>query len=273
MSTAAGEIQLRGHCQCCGREQAVDVYMAKHGYKVENGWFSGVCSGHHYRPIEQERTQADAIVAAIRKSVTALRAKAAGLRRGEIRPETITTDRTHLVDGKHVAIVIAFAAGSEHQQRAAIEREIYMTERRAEIGEREADAMQRLIEAVHGQPLRQVKREPGPAPIKIGEARVSHAQTLSCLYIDRGYVNWKIDNGRTGRMSLQAWRKLPLATGVPAPGPWRVACIPTRKGVIYGLERDIPGSGIAEPMRDIRGRELRFKTESAAAAKATGVPA
>ena len=37
------EIQIRGNCQCCGKEQAVvGGLMSKHGYTVENGWFSGV---------------------------------------------------------------------------------------------------------------------------------------------------------------------------------------------------------------------------------------
>ena len=38
----------RGHCQLCGRVQAIDSasgITAKHGYTVEFGYFSGTCPG------------------------------------------------------------------------------------------------------------------------------------------------------------------------------------------------------------------------------------
>jgi len=48
------------------------------------------------------------------------------------------------------------------------------------------------------------------------------------------------------------------------PSPWMVAFIPTRSGMTFGLERFVPGSGIAQPMRGPLGRELRFRSQQAA---------
>src|SRR4051812_29014333 len=87
----ANRNQFRGHCQCCGRLQAVPgSSMSKHGYEVKSrgqgGWFSGICQGERFAPIERERAQADAIVAAVRKECSELRARAAALRNGKLKP-------------------------------------------------------------------------------------------------------------------------------------------------------------------------------------------
>ena len=59
--------QIRGHCQCCGNQQAVvSGHMSKHGYTVEHGWFQGVCTGESYKPIELERTVTNKIMAAVK---------------------------------------------------------------------------------------------------------------------------------------------------------------------------------------------------------------
>tara|TARA_Y100001951_G_C11280597_1_gene265098 strand:- start:892 stop:1740 length:849 start_codon:yes stop_codon:yes gene_type:complete len=49
----------RGHCQACGRVQAVDThnnFIAKHGYTVDFGYFSGVCTGSNRKPLEVDKT-------------------------------------------------------------------------------------------------------------------------------------------------------------------------------------------------------------------------
>ena len=49
-----------GTCQSCGREQAdTRSGLAKHGYSVEWGFFSGVCSGAHHQPLELDRSRLD----------------------------------------------------------------------------------------------------------------------------------------------------------------------------------------------------------------------
>ncbi len=49
----------RGHCQACGRVQAVDTannLLAKHGYTVDFGYFDGVCTGSDRQPLEVDKS-------------------------------------------------------------------------------------------------------------------------------------------------------------------------------------------------------------------------
>lgn len=49
----------RGHCQACGRVQAVDTannLLAKHGYTVDFGYFNGVCTGSDRQPLEVDKS-------------------------------------------------------------------------------------------------------------------------------------------------------------------------------------------------------------------------
>lgn len=46
-----------GHCQACGRLQAVHVHtgkIAKHGYTTDYGFFNGTCNGSDHLPMEQD---------------------------------------------------------------------------------------------------------------------------------------------------------------------------------------------------------------------------
>ena len=82
--------QTRGHCQCCGREQAVVRcgYMAHHGYEVKDGWFQGKCGGHNFPPLEVARDVADSTIASVRRDAAALRVRATALIAGEVSPAT-----------------------------------------------------------------------------------------------------------------------------------------------------------------------------------------
>ena len=57
----------KGHCQCCGRVQAVrnnNGLLAKHGYTVDYGFFDGVCDGSDNLPLEVDKDLAeDTIIA------------------------------------------------------------------------------------------------------------------------------------------------------------------------------------------------------------------
>jgi len=57
-----------GTCQACGRSQAVTARgtLAKHGYTVDYGYFSGTCSGSGKKPLEQETAHNIDVVASIR---------------------------------------------------------------------------------------------------------------------------------------------------------------------------------------------------------------
>lgn len=56
-----------GTCQACGREQAFNGSMAKHGYTTESGYFSGTCSGSDRPALELETSHNVDVVAAVRK--------------------------------------------------------------------------------------------------------------------------------------------------------------------------------------------------------------
>lgn len=50
----------RGHCQVCNRVQKLpDSKLAKHGYKVMDGWFNRVCPGAAHLPLEQDKTMVE----------------------------------------------------------------------------------------------------------------------------------------------------------------------------------------------------------------------
>jgi len=52
----------KGHCQACGRTQAVSTdgsLIAKHGYDVSFGFFNGTCNGSDNKPLEIEKTLAE----------------------------------------------------------------------------------------------------------------------------------------------------------------------------------------------------------------------
>ena len=58
----------RGHCQACGRVQAVDTannLLAKHGYTVDFGYFDGVCTGSDRKPLEVDKSFSEATIVKI----------------------------------------------------------------------------------------------------------------------------------------------------------------------------------------------------------------
>tara|TARA_Y100000004_G_scaffold87138_1_gene97678 strand:+ start:255 stop:1088 length:834 start_codon:yes stop_codon:yes gene_type:complete len=58
----------RGHCQACGRVQAVDTtnnLLAKHGYTVDFGYFDGVCTGSDRNPLEVDKSFSEATIVRI----------------------------------------------------------------------------------------------------------------------------------------------------------------------------------------------------------------
>lgn len=201
--------QLRGNCQCCGREQAVlasSGTMAKHGYTVKCGWFLGVCSGHNYRPMQEDISVTRDIVATVRADVAKLLEYAADLKSGKAHPPTCKT--SHAPGAQPVA----FADAAPWQQRDAITAAIYATESRARAGEHFANDLEALANAMHGQPLREEKVSAGPVPILAGERRIStHRGILTATSVVGAWVSWRDERGLKSRMSSRAWRALELS--------------------------------------------------------------
>lgn len=202
--------QLRGNCQCCGRDQAVLATtgtLAKHGYTVKGGWFQGVCSGHNYRPMQEDISVTRDIVATVRADVAKLLEHAADFKAGKAHPPTCKA--SHAPGAKPVA----FADAAPWQQRDAIAAAIYATESRARAGEHFANDLEALANAMHGQPLREEKISAGPAPILAGERRISRQRgILTATSIVGAWVSWRDERGLKSRMSSRAWRSLELST-------------------------------------------------------------
>ena len=141
------KIQLRGHCQHCGRIQAVRGTMAKHGYTVDFGYFNGVCHGDSFQPIEKDRTKLDANIAEVNKQIDGDVALLADLKSGKKFP----------VQGRsRFGKTLPWAELNEYEQRQARETSIYHTESRIRAGKAWVEMMLKLADEVHGQPLQEV---------------------------------------------------------------------------------------------------------------------
>lgn len=212
----ATKVQFRGHCQCCGRQQAVQKgRMSKHGYEVKDrgnyGWFQGVCSGHLHAPVEQDRKVLDEMVVVIRAEVVRLNKLADKYESGEITPDTCQTNRLDPQTRKN--LVVAWADARPWEQEAEVRSRVWGARQRASAGKSQADMMQRIADTYHGKPLTEVTKADGPAPIEDGAQKVdARGRTLTVRYVERGRVNYSYvnDAGKTfsSRTTTRAWRNL-----------------------------------------------------------------
>jgi hypothetical protein len=144
--------QIRGNCQCCGRQQAViGGLMSKHGYTVKEGWFSGICSGRNYAPIQVSRTTTDKIIADISAEIPELIAKAEKVKSGELNPKTI---KVRMMSKEE----IPFEQGDLRQQSAARTSLEWAYRNRARAGQDFIKAMTEVADKHHGQPLIEVTK-------------------------------------------------------------------------------------------------------------------
>jgi len=210
----ANKLQLRGHCQVCGNEQAVvRTTMSKHGYSIVNGWFSGVCHGQHHQPIEVSRAYTDEVIAQIKVDIENIKTRIAKLWVGEIKPETFQIyDRA---TRKYVAKPVAeFSAYEYKYQFTNLINGLENTIRRGEL---HIDTMTRLANEFHGKPLREVNTEANkPEAINIGETRIinDEGKTGTVYKIEGARVYYKYINSKgSGLIAWQgsrAWRNLKL---------------------------------------------------------------
>lgn len=217
--TTTTRIQLRGICQCCGRQQAVvSGFMSKHGYTVEHGWFDGVCTGQHFKPMQHDRTQADIIVSEVREECAKLLAKAAAIRAGTIKPLMAKSGkRIKSADPKGFPWedeLVNFADAPAHYQRQAVETAAWNAQRRAEVGESFAASLERIADEYHGKPLLEVPMEEGPEPIKHSEKRrAPSGRVVTVTDVSRGRVSWKDEKGFKSWTGVQAFRKFEKVQG------------------------------------------------------------
>jgi hypothetical protein len=200
-------IQIRGNCQCCGHQQAVvSGTMSKHGYTVEHGWFSGVCSGRNYAPMQVSREHTDAIVAQVRAEVPQLIAQADKVKAGEITPATIKIRK----GGEKMEV--AYADASLSQQSQARDSMEWSLRNRARAGEQFANDMESLATKIHGTALIEVAKKEAPSFIMPRDQKVdAQGFTCTCTSVDGARVYYKYEkNGSVYKtwMGSQAWRKM-----------------------------------------------------------------
>ena len=207
------KIQLRGHCQVCGRLQAAtNGHIADHGYTVEHGWFSGVCQGARHQPMESDTSLTAKIVATIREDVSKLAEQGAALRAGKIHPIDWQYSRLPKAPRTPWDEIPEFA------RKGIVETAAYQAERRAEMGLCLANDLERLAAKCHAQPLVEVKVDAGPAPVIIGEKRKStNGMTLQSVSVSAGRVYWKgwregSDKPFNSWTGSAAWRRMELVS-------------------------------------------------------------
>lgn len=161
--------QQRGHCQCCGRQQAVlkSGYMSNHGYKVEWQQFIGTCPGNRFKPLEQDRSQLDKVCADIDSQCEELAEFATALTLGAYTPDDV---RTRYL-GKGVYETTPWADATEYQREAEIKRLHRDADHKMRQGAQIAIELRQLADRVHGTALITVKKQP-PARIQLGERRI-----------------------------------------------------------------------------------------------------
>jgi hypothetical protein len=201
------QIQTRGICQCCGREQAiVNGKMAKHGYTVECGWFQGVCAGKNFVPMQVSRTETDSMVAAVRKEVAEFIAKADRVASGDLKPTTITRS------ARFNRAVIAFADAQSWEQKDAIKHMEFTFRRSAEMGTDFANMMEKIANEYHGKELVKVEKKPAAEFIMPRDQKIdAQGNICTCTSVEGARVYFKFDkNGKTYKtwIGSQAWRKL-----------------------------------------------------------------
>ena len=192
--------QLRGHCQCCGRQQAVlHGRMAHHGYTVDHGYFNGTCQGHDYAPIEHSREQLDEVCVEILADCRYNDFRAQRIESGEEKPLSF-------VVGKN--IVKARGDLNEYDLKYWTDILIAQLRRRAQLGRAQVEYMQGVANTYHGKDLIKVEPAPAPEPIPQGEKRLAERGfEMVCRYVDRGMVHWR-GNGYKSSMSTRKWRTL-----------------------------------------------------------------
>jgi hypothetical protein len=201
----------------CGRQQAVRGGISAHGYTVANGWFQGVCQGHHHAPLEKRRTETDSMIADILKQAQELRIKASETIEGKHDPLEYSTGRMQLVDGKRTMIMAPFAEAHEYKQQDIRKQLAWTMKYRAEAGEDFAKMMGALADKVHGTELAVVAKPVPAERIQAGDKRVnSKGLVMTAVRQDgqRLYFSYvQESSGKTFKswMSPRSWRTLQSA--------------------------------------------------------------
>lgn len=202
--------QLRGNCQCCGREQAIkNGAMAHHGYTVKNGWFEGACNGHLFEPMQVSTHQTYRIIAKVQEQIVDLKQEIARLQSGKAHPAEVKSSCVRN------APMVPWAEAQDWQKRDALASLIYSKKNRIRAGEDFIAGMDKLAKKVHGQPLREVTIGDAPDAIPIGEKRRSPGgRVMTVVRVDGARVYWGLETVNPKKAyswtGSSAWRKYEL---------------------------------------------------------------
>lgn len=207
--------QFKGHCQYCGRIQAVrngSSSIATHGYTVEQGWFSGQCDGRDQLPLESSQAYLQLSVDgwkswAIRNLETAIEVVY-----GRADPETIEVVRSVPMKGQ-VRTRVPFVEATEREQRNARTVLAQRLEMEAKGLTAHIEAMQKLAARVHGQDLLPNVDLNQKAPIAAGDKVRIAGEEVTVLEVKMATVHG-IGPGLNGQV-------LPHAFYEAAPGKIR----------------------------------------------------
>jgi hypothetical protein len=209
------EIQVRGNCQCCGKEQAVvGGLMSKHGYTVENGWFNGVCEGNFFKPMQVSRVETDNIVASIRIQIPKLLAQAEQYLSGALTPEFVIHQKFDVNTRKRIEVKIPFNEASEYEQGNTRRSVAWSLKHRADMGKTFSDQLEAIANKVHGLPLIEASKKE-VVQIRVGDKKTSQETglTYTCFKVEGARIWWTSARASDGKilkswMGSQSWRKL-----------------------------------------------------------------
>lgn len=150
----------RGHCQVCGRIQAiVEGKLSKHGYTVAGfGYFHGVCSGAAELPLEQDRAVTDGVVVSLNRYAVEQDALSAAYMSGA-RKVTHITRRGVYVQGKRIDVTVPVAEATVYEIDAANKSAAYSHESNGIQARAHAKMLVTLAQDVHGNALLPIKEE------------------------------------------------------------------------------------------------------------------
>lgn len=141
-----------GTCQACGRAQALPAgVLAKHGYTVKWGFFSGTCAGSGQRPLEIDRHFCDEIIQQLGEQAAAADARAIEYENGSMVPFQARAgfdakDR----NGRWVEVMVPYADADEYHQKQAIDNAISTMRYNAKEMRAHAGHLCILAERIHG---------------------------------------------------------------------------------------------------------------------------
>jgi hypothetical protein len=211
------KIQIRGNCQCCGRQQAVvNGLMSKHGYTVEHGWFNGVCSGNDYQPMQFSREKTDSLVAEIRAEVVQLLDKVEQLKNGTFFPKFVSKTVYNPETRKSEKKLIPFAEANQYDQEDAVRGVAWNLKCRADDGVAFSDQLERIANEVFGTDLIKVEKKE-IAPILINEKRINKdtGMVYTCFKLEGARVWWTGARPSDNKimkswMGTQSWRGMEI---------------------------------------------------------------